>query len=117
MRRDTAAIQADRFAAVDELLSRFGGAVLLKGVGTVVGADDRRWLCTAGNPGMASGGMGDVLTGIVAALLAQGLPVGEAAAMAAALHSAAADSAVARTGARGLLAGDVIEALAMGRAG
>lgn len=111
LRRGTTEVQRDRFAVVDELLSRFGGAALLKGAGTLIGAGDERWLCTAGNPGMASGGMGDVLTGVVAGLLAQGLGVGEAAAMAAAVHGGAADRAAVRTGPRALLARDVIEAL------
>jgi NAD(P)H-hydrate epimerase len=82
--------------------------VLLKGAGTIV--DDGQGpprVCEGGNPGMASGGMGDVLTGVVAALMAQGLTPGNAAAAGACLHAAAADRA-ATSGERGLLAHDLL---------
>ena len=68
-------------------------------------------LCSDGNPGMASGGMGDALTGVVAALLAQGLDTRDAAEVGVCLHAAAADRSAADAGERGLLAGDVIDAL------
>jgi NAD(P)H-hydrate repair Nnr-like enzyme with NAD(P)H-hydrate dehydratase domain len=67
-------------------------------------------LCSAGNPGMASGGMGDVLTGVIAGLVAQGVESERAAQAGVALHAAAADK-IALTGERGMLAGDVINAL------
>ncbi len=108
---DTAAIQADRFAAAKTLQSRFGGVVILKGAGTLVedGADTR--LCRHGNPGMASGGMGDVLSGITAGLLAQGLAPMTAACVAVQLHAQAADRQAAEAGERGLLATDLIAQL------
>src|SRR5690606_3875978 len=73
--RTVADIEHDRIAAAHALRARFGCAIVLKGAGTVVaapGAPTR--IIDAGNPGMAVGGMGDVLTGIIAALRAQGLP-------------------------------------------
>lgn len=102
-----AEIQADRFSAVRRLQSRYGGVVVLKGVGTLVAAEGGELgLCTLGNPGMGSGGMGDVLTGVVAGLLAQGLGLLQAARVGVHLHAWAADRA-ARDGERGLLATDL----------
>lgn len=104
-----AAIQADRFAALAQLVGRYGGAAVLKGAGTLVGATGTRppGVCSAGNPGMASGGMGDLLTGAIAGLLAQGHPPDQAAELGVCLHAAAADAA-AVDGERGLLAGDLL---------
>ena len=111
----TAEIQADRFAAGERLLQSTVSdgpvAVVLKGAGSLVFArDELTGLSCYGNPGMASGGMGDVLTGVVAALLAQGLAAGEATRLAVCLHGAAADMAAA-DGERGLLAADLLPAL------
>ncbi|MFP5383678.1 MAG: NAD(P)H-hydrate dehydratase, partial [Gammaproteobacteria bacterium] len=106
---DTAGVQADRYAAARSLQSHYGGTVLLKGAGTLV--DDGLGpvaVATVGNPGMASGGMGDVLAGILGGLLAQGLDTGEAARLGAVLHGAAADRAARRQGERGLLATDLL---------
>jgi NAD(P)H-hydrate epimerase len=105
---DPATVQQDRFAAAAALQRRFGGAVVLKGAGTLVNAGGTRppSVCTQGNPGMATGGMGDVLTGIVAGLRAQGYDPAAAAETGVCLHGAAADRA-ARSGERGLLAGDL----------
>ncbi len=105
-------VQRDRFAAAAELQARYGGVVVLKGAGTLVQAGTHRTpaLCSEGNPGMASGGMGDVLTGIIAGLLAQGLDAEDAAASGVCLHAAAADEA-ARGGERGLLASDLFPPL------
>jgi NAD(P)H-hydrate epimerase len=105
----SADIQADRFNAVQALQQKFGGAVILKGSGSLVmGADGQVTIAVVGNPGMASGGMGDVLSGIVGGLLAQGLSVDEAAKLGACLHGAAADMAVEEEGQRGLLAADLM---------
>ncbi|HEY5718230.1 MAG TPA: NAD(P)H-hydrate dehydratase [Motiliproteus sp.] len=106
-----AEVQADRFAAVKELQHRFGGVVVLKGAGTLVASADGLWLCPAGNPGMASGGMGDVLAGTIGALLAQGLEQGQAVAAAVYAHSHAADLLAAQQGERGLLATDLLQPL------
>jgi NAD(P)H-hydrate epimerase len=101
-------VQSDRVAAALALQSRYGGSVVLKGCGTVTASGDAVVaVCTDGNPGMASGGMGDVLTGVIAGLIAQGLTPGSAALAGVCLHGAAADRA-ASEGERGLLAGDLL---------
>jgi len=100
-------IQADRPAAVRELQKRYGGVVVLKGAGSLIADGAHCWLSASGNPGMASGGMGDVLTGMVAALRAQGLPAAVAAAAGVYAHGLAADRA-ARGGERGLVASDLL---------
>jgi len=107
---DTGAVQSDRFAAVAELQRRYGGVVVLKGNGSLVADGAITLLSDYGNPGMASGGMGDVLSGVIGALLAQGLPALEAAALGVCLHGAAADLA-AGEGERGLLATDLLPRL------
>ena len=104
-----AAIQADRYTAARNLQSRFGGVIVLKGSGTVI-ADAKQDLavCDGGNPGMASGGMGDVLTGVIAGLVAQGYALPEAARLGVCVHAAAGDAAARGEGERGLLAGDLM---------
>ena len=104
---DTREVQADRFAAARALAERFGGVSILKGNGSLVAQGDTLLLSDYGNPGMASGGMGDVLSGVLGALLAQDMPPGEAAALGVCLHGAAADIA-AQGGQRGLAATDLI---------
>jgi len=107
----SAEIQADRWRAVRELQSRYGGVVILKGAGTLVcDGHELVALCDAGNPGMASGGMGDVLTGVIAGLLAQGLSPWQAGTSGVYLHGRAGDAA-AKNGERGLMAGDLLEHL------
>ena len=105
----SAEIQADRFKAVAELQKRYGGVAVLKGSGTLIynGTAPTR-LSTWGNPGMGSGGMGDVLAGIIGGLLAQGFPLMEAACVGVTLHGMAADKAAEQDGERGMLAMDLI---------
>ncbi|HRD65258.1 MAG TPA: NAD(P)H-hydrate dehydratase [Candidatus Competibacter sp.] len=105
-----AGVEADRFAAVEDLALRFGGVAALKGAGSLIAskADGMVALCAAGNPGMASGGMGDVLTGVIAALLAQGLPPFAAAKAGVYLHGRAGDLAAQSGGERGLMATDLL---------
>ncbi len=107
-----AEVQADRLGSVGALQQRYGGVVVLKGAGSLIlgEAGQPASLCTDGNPGMASGGMGDVLTGIIASLLAQGLSLERAAVAGVCLHGAAADRA-AQAGERGLLATDLLPLL------
>ena len=82
---------------------------MLKGAGTLVANDSAiPSLCTAGNPGMAAPGMGDVLTGIIAGLLAQGLSLQDAAVAGVAIHAQAGDRA-AVAGERGLMASDLLD--------
>lgn len=109
----TREVQSDRFAAAAEIARKYGGVCLLKGAGSVLARHSpapQFAVCATGNPGMATAGMGDVLTGVVAALMAQGLPPWEAACAAAVAHGRAGDLAAA-DGERGLLAGDVIDHL------
>lgn len=106
-----AAVQTNRKESLAELRDRYGGVAVLKGSGTLVSSTSgAAWLCTAGNPGMAAPGMGDVLTGVIAALLAQGLALEDAAAVGVAAHAQAGDLA-AEPGERGLLASDLLAEL------
>ena len=103
-----AEVQADRFQSVQRLQQTYGGSCLLKGSGSLCyDGSGPVGLCSEGNPGMASGGMGDVLSGIVCGLLAQGLPPSAALHCAVAVHGEAADLAAAAAGERGLLAADL----------
>ncbi|MEC7816400.1 MAG: NAD(P)H-hydrate dehydratase [Pseudomonadota bacterium] len=109
---DVPTVEADRLAAARKLQKLWGGVVLLKGAGTVVAAPDTLpVIVDGGNPGMATGGMGDVLSGMLGALLAQLHEPAEATILAAAAHVQAADLASEQQGFMGLLPGDVIEAL------
>lgn len=107
-----AEVEHDRFAAVAALQARYGGVVVLKGAGTLISSAGQRpiGVCSQGNPGMASGGMGDALSGIIGALAAQGHPLSDAAEIGVCLHAAAGDRA-ATDGEIGLLATDLIGAL------
>jgi len=111
---ETAAVQGDRLAAVRELHARYGAVSVLKGAGTLVacgaaGAAEV-FICDRGNPGMATAGMGDVLTGVIAGLLAQIRNAEVAARVGVLVHALAGDSA-ARGGQRGLIASDVLAEL------
>lgn len=111
-------VQADRFAAITQLQARTGTQCLLKGAGSLMAfapdTDSARDsaeqidVCTEGNPGMASGGMGDILTGVIAALMAQGLSSADALRCGVCAHGEAADQAVSAIGERGLLATDLL---------
>jgi NAD(P)H-hydrate epimerase len=104
----TDSIQGDRYAAALKLADRYDAVVVLKGAGTVVSAPgDIPVVIDAGNPGMATGGMGDVLTGTIAALRAQGWSAFDAAVCGALLHAAAGDAAARDGGERGLLPSDL----------
>ena len=108
---DTASVQRDRHAAAKAMAERYDAVVVLKGAGTVIAAPGQiPRVIGAGNPGMAVGGMGDVLTGVVAALHAGGLDDFNAASAAALLHSLAGDAA-AFEGERGLLPSDLFQHL------
>lgn len=101
-------IQHDRLEAVKELARRFGGVAVLKGAGTLVAAPNMLpGVCDKGNPGMASAGMGDILSGVIGGLLSQGIPPGEAARLGVMLHATAGDMA-AKDGERGMIATDLL---------
>ncbi|MDV2452630.1 NAD(P)H-hydrate dehydratase [Xanthomonas hortorum] len=107
----TAQVQHNRLAAADALAKRFDAVVVLKGAGSVIAAPHSvPRIIDAGNPGMAVGGMGDLLTGVIAALLAQGWSPLDAASLGALLHACAGDAA-ARDGERGLLPTDLLPEL------
>jgi hydroxyethylthiazole kinase-like uncharacterized protein yjeF len=108
----TADVQRDRVASAVKLASTFRSGVVLKGAGSVCAWPDGRWaINTSGNPGMAAAGMGDVLTGILAALLSHRVAPELALEAAVYLHGAAADALVASgVGPVGLTAGEVIDA-------
>ncbi len=106
---ETGEIQRDRFAAANALCERYGAYVVLKGAGTIIASPDAEpVVIEAGNPGMAVGGMGDLLTGCIAALLAQGLAAFDAASTGALLHAVAGDAAARGDGERGLLPSDLL---------
>lgn len=105
-------VEADRVAAVRLLQDRFGGTALLKGAGTVIASGHGVVrLISGSNPGMATGGMGDVLSGIIGALYAQLNDPAQAAAIGAAVHLTAANLASEDKGYTGLIPEDVINAL------
>jgi ADP-dependent NAD(P)H-hydrate dehydratase / NAD(P)H-hydrate epimerase len=105
-------VQADRPAAVQALAERYDGVAVLKGAGTLVqAAGDGLYVCDAGNPGMAVGGMGDLLCGVIAGLRAQGLEAAAAARIGVLLHARAGDSAAAQGGERGLLPSDLLPSI------
>ena len=109
---DTKSVQSDRLGAARALAARFSCAVALKGNGTVIASRDGRWWINgSGNAGLASAGSGDVLTGIVASLAAQGADPVDALVAGVWLHGAAADDLVARgIGPIGIAAGDLVDA-------
>jgi len=107
---DIATLQQDRFKTLNKLTARFGGVVILKGAGSLIGDNSakRPGLCSAGNPGLATAGSGDVLSGLLGALMAQGLNIYDAAETAVCIHATAADKIAVVSGERGLLASDLL---------
>ena len=109
----TAEIESDRVSWAATLAERYSAVVVLKGAGTVIAApsqDNQTCICVGGNPGMATCGMGDVLAGLIGALVAQGLSLMEASALGVAAHARAGDLARKRFGV-GLTATDVADGL------
>jgi NAD(P)H-hydrate epimerase len=108
---DTAAVQRDRLGSAQAIVAKFGGVCVLKGAGTIVVAPPAApWVCDRGNPGMATAGSGDVLTGITAALAATGVGMAHAAAVGVWIHAVAGDRA-AGARPRGMIASDLIAEL------
>jgi NAD(P)H-hydrate epimerase len=107
-----AEVQQDRVTAAQRLAREYEAVAVLKGCGTVVAAPDGRYaICPLGNPGMATAGTGDVLAGVIGALLAQGLDCWAAATTGVVAHARAGDLAAADLGERGLLASDIARRL------
>jgi ADP-dependent NAD(P)H-hydrate dehydratase / NAD(P)H-hydrate epimerase len=111
-------VQNDRGTALQALVKRYKCVCVLKGAGTLIAKPTGNTtdaiiateiaMCQAGNPGMASGGMGDILSGILGGLLAQGISAFDAASLGVCLHATAGDMAAAAQGERGLLALDLL---------
>ena len=107
----TEVVEEDRIGAVRSCAEQYGGAVVLKGATTLIASDGELTLNLTGNPGMATGGAGDVLAGLTGALLAQGFSAYEAASRTCWLHGRAGDIAALEVGQAGLAAGDIAECL------
>jgi NAD(P)H-hydrate epimerase len=105
-------VQKDRLAIAEEFAKKWNVVVVLKGAGTIIATPEgRSFVNIAGNPGMATAGAGDVLSGMVATFLAQGLPPAAAAACAVWLHGRAGDIAAKELSEAGLVAGDIIDCI------
>lgn len=103
------AIQDNRLGALGMLQTQYGGVIVLKGAGTLIlGESHQSYICPDGNPGMATGGMGDILSGIIAGLMAQGIPLEKAAQMGVSIHAQAGDCIAKKYGERGMLATDLL---------
>ena len=111
LKTTVAEVEADRFAAVSKIQQKYGGICLLKGAGTLISNGHQIWINTSGNPGMASGGMGDVLTGVLLAMILQIPDLLSATRYAAFIHGQAADIIAAKSGERGMLASDLFAEL------
>jgi NAD(P)H-hydrate epimerase len=110
IRQSAEEVQRDRQRTAVEFAKKYNVIVVLKGQGTVVASfDGSVYVNDTGNPGMASGGAGDVLTGVIAALLAQGLALYDAACLGVYLHGLAGDVAAADKGQVGLIASDIAD--------
>lgn len=106
-----AEVEAQRYASAVRLFERYHANCVLKGAGTIVRNTSGMFVCADGNPGMSTAGMGDVLAGVMGALLAQGLSASDVSLYATCLHSASADMAAETHGQRGMIAGDLYEYL------
>lgn len=104
----TQQISLNRFESIFKLQQNYQGVVLLKGAGTLLTNGQQTYISTVGNPGMATGGMGDVLAGVIAGLVAQKLNLFDAAKTGAYIHGKAADIIAEKKGERGLLATDLL---------
>ena len=104
-----ACLEGDRPSGLEALSAKFNSIAVLKGAGTLIGRPDgKKLICDRGNPGMATAGMGDVLSGMIGGLMSQGLPAFEAAGAGVWLHASAGDLIAENSGAVGMLASDLI---------
>lgn len=105
-------VQIDRMLALNKLMQQYPGIVVLKGAHTLIGQQQQpTYQCNAGNPGMATAGMGDVLTGVISGLVAQHLPLFDAACLGVLVHALAGDSVAEQKGERGLIASDLFASI------
>jgi NAD(P)H-hydrate epimerase len=105
-------IQKDRYQAAARIQQQYGGVVVLKGCGTVIqSAEKSTFVCPRGTPAMASAGMGDVLSGIIAGLCAQGFTLAQAAQCGVWVHAVAAERVAKKLGGAGLLASDLFDVI------
>ncbi len=104
----TSAVQSDRCAAAKEIVHRYGGVCVLKGAGTLIATADDLWVCDRGNSGMATGGMGDVLTGVICALRSQGMAAAAAARTGVWIHACAGDDCASEFGPIGMMSTDLL---------
>ena len=105
-------VESDRISVAQQFAQQHGVTLVLKGVPTIIAtASGDVYINSTGNPGMATAGMGDVLTGAIAGLLAQSLSPVDAAVLGVYLHGLAGDIAAQKIGECGLIAGDVLNAL------
>ena len=115
LNKSTKEIEIDRFRAVKELENKFSAVCVLKGSGSLVcykkNNSQQISVCESGNPGMASGGMGDVLSGLIGSFIAQGLKLHEATETAVDMHAKVADLVALERGELGLVASDVLEGI------
>ena len=102
-------IQSNRIQAARRLSKKYSAVVVLKGHKTIICHKDKVYVCNKGNPGMATGGMGDVLSGIISGLIAQKMSLLEAACLGVDLHAEAGDEYASAIGQRGLIPTDIIE--------
>ncbi|WP_414147626.1 bifunctional ADP-dependent NAD(P)H-hydrate dehydratase/NAD(P)H-hydrate epimerase [Erwinia sp. BNK-24-b] len=108
----TSEIESDRLLAAQNLVKRYGGVVVLKGAGTIIASETGEMaIADVGNAGMATGGMGDVLSGIIGSLSGQKLSLYDAACAGCVAHGAAAQAVSQRLGTRGMLATDLFSEL------
>ena len=105
-------VQAQRGQAAALIQQQYGGVVVLKGTGTIIQTlDKKRFICPKGNPGMATAGMGDVLSGVIAGLCAQGISLSESAVLGVWAHAVAADLLAQEQGELGIVASDLLDRL------
>jgi hydroxyethylthiazole kinase-like uncharacterized protein yjeF len=108
LQQTTEQVQIDRLHAVSQLQQRYQGVCVLKGAGSLVAVSKGSpAVCELGNPGMATAGMGDVLSGVIGGLIAQRIPLAEAAKLGVCLHASAGDLAAQEGGERGMIATDL----------
>ena len=106
-------IQSDRITAIQSLHIKYGGVIVLKGNGTLIFDGQRMEICLAGNPGMAVGGMGDTLTGVIATFVAQGRSLWNAACLGVSLHAHAGDQLAQQKGQSGVLPSELASVMSL----